>query len=178
MEADIRHQQYTLFYSGMAVLFFGIWGILKLCIKFYHNPITIDPELLDPGEDAQFALLLLILLYVALIAIDSIIRLYIGLCAVSEGRGRWKHSVYLVITAVYLIVNILLSYSTLVDIFDWDMFVNDPHFFEETLTTTIIDLSCNLTFVLILIASVKLRYLAKKSRDLNAESNKTVTGNN
>ena len=113
MEADIRHQQYTLFYSGMAVLFFGIWGILKLCIKFYHNPITIDPELLDPGEDAQFALLLLILLYVALIAIDSIIRLYIGLCAVSEGRGRWKHSVYLVITAVYLIVNILLSYSTL-----------------------------------------------------------------
>ena len=133
------------------------------------------PALPVQGEQP---VLLLILLYVALIAIDSIIRLYIGLCAVSEGRGRWKHSVYLVITAVYLIVNILLSYSTLVDIFDWDMFVNDPHFFEETLTTTIIDLSCNLTFVLILIASIKLRYLAKKSRDLNAESNKTVTGNN
>lgn len=178
MEADIRHQQYTLFFSGLAVLFFGIWGILKLCVKFYHNPITIDSNLLDPGEDAQFALLLLILLYIAVIAIDSVIRLYIGLCAVSEGRGRWKHSVYLVITAVYLIANILMSFSTLIDIFDWEMFIKDPKFFEETFTTILIDMTCNISFVLILIASIKMRYIVKKNKDMSAGGSKAVTGNN
>ena len=113
MEAKIRREQSNLFYSGLAVIVFGVWGSLKNVIYYYLHPEFLEwknmledlPENVDPK-------LVLILGLVIIALLDFLIRYVIGRGAIRESRrtvSKRKNG-YRVLAILYLLFDVF-SYA-------------------------------------------------------------------
>ncbi len=113
MEAKIRREQSNLFYSGLAVIVFGVWGAFKNVIYYYLHPEFLDlqsalkelPEDVDPN-----LVLILVLIFVALM--DFLIRYLIGRGAIRESRRTLskRKNGYRVLAILYLLFDVF-SYA-------------------------------------------------------------------
>ena len=124
-ERELRKQRSNLVVSGTAVIFFGIWSVAKtiLILTSASGLAEIEQEMHEQsaGRSGQFYIILSIIFYILLaiiLALDLSFRLYIGLCAISDGKQTKRRRVYTVfavifagISAVALIISIVTSGS-------------------------------------------------------------------
>lgn len=106
MEAKIRREADTLFLSGLAVIVFGIWGMVKIFITYFLNPEAwVAPADVDQDTILVHAVIMGALIVLSLIEIS--LRLRIGLPAIAESRetGQGKRHYYLFLAVFYLIVD-------------------------------------------------------------------------
>ena len=168
MEAKIRHQQYILFYSGLAVAAFGLWGALKIGITLTVHPVNWMEIFTEQIEDLEVPEIVVDLVSYGVIAfiilLDVSLRLYIGRSAIRDSAGQKKRFTYIFITVFALLFN---TYSTLETIYQMvtgvyaDSFEILP---EQTITTTIIDSTSNVAFILIIISAIRVWIYRKKLR--------------
>lgn len=144
-ENDVRRYKSTLIYSGMAVVVFAVWGALKLFILDLVDPALIQRFLTQNGMVAGFTLLGFI---------DLLLRFFIGLSAIGEGKGKKKSGVYLVVGGLYLGVGfagyVFLVAPYILGAFVWGL-----------AASILIDATSCIAMVLIIRASLGLRKLAK-----------------
>lgn len=111
----IRKSQNTLIVVGTGTILFGIWTALKMIGSlFMLKKETIEAMRklaaggLDQNTDRQvFAVTLAIALFATLILL--LLRAFIGLSALAEGRGRRRHRLYIP-AAMFMIVLSVLSF--------------------------------------------------------------------
>lgn len=113
MEAKIRREQSNLFYSGLAVIVFGVWGSLKNVIYYYLHPEFLEWKnmLEDLPENVDPKLVLILGLIIAAL-LDFVIRYIIGRGAIRESRrtvSKRKNG-YRVLAILYLLVDVF-SYA-------------------------------------------------------------------
>ncbi len=178
METELRHQQYIVFYSGLAVLAFGIWSAIKLFISLSIRPVQwVDYLQITDLEDEYrgiFNALTTIFVYIVLF-IDSIFRLYICRSAIKESLGRKKRVTYLIIALLLFVVNILLSLDTLQEMLHG--IYSSRGFFasEDTLTTVFIEITSHLSLLMLVISGIRIRILRRKIvRQKPADTEKTT----
>lgn len=159
IEAQIRKQQNILICSGIGMILFGIWSIIRLVLMRYINEsqfISFFRTVEGIPESTYEQLVFIIVL--VLLSIDLIVRFYIGRSAINESRGIYKkHVTYIVIAALYAFSNILGDLSQI------------PAFVSKSITLyefmdDIIDITINIATIEIVIAAIKVRKLEKKSR--------------
>lgn len=181
LDAKIRKQESMLSCSGMGVIIFGIWNIIRALLMEYLDPSgflnissiveevneNIANEALASGEivDISEAIPMvtegLLFSFVMLfLLLDLIIRLYIGMSARMEGRGRLKkRPTYIVISGLYLLLEVYRNISAACKVITGVVSIDDMFFSIADLTTCI-------AMVLMLISAIKLRKLLKQKKDI------------
>ena len=117
-EVRLRKYKHMLVISGMAVIAFGVWSIVKAAVFFLLNPISILGELYDQQTLEQIEALGMTergldLIFFAVIffmlLVDLILRVYVGRCAVIEGKTVRKKRVIYIIAAILMTVFLAAS---------------------------------------------------------------------
>ena len=103
-----RRDSNTLVILGIGVIMFAFWSIIKLLMQLLLN-IKIFPEDLEK-EYGPFIILISMVVLVIIMAVDVLIRLFVGLRACRDGRG-------VKVSKAYLIFNVLLIMGSLVSVF-------------------------------------------------------------
>lgn len=116
MQKELRKNENRLAVSGLAVIAFGLWSIVKSVIRIFVSGRKELDEVFgadNPGVDTLF--LYLVLISLAFMLLELGLRIYVGLTARAESRGKKKTVVYLILSvllaalSVYGIVSILQS---------------------------------------------------------------------
>lgn len=153
MEVEVRRRRQTLYYSGRAFIVFGIWSFIKIFFRLYLNPVDwaelLGVEVADFGYEYNL-IFYAVLAIVA--AIDILYRLYIGMSAIGEGKGKEKRITYVIFAVLYLILTVL-SYTQASD--------DSDYLGGDAVTTVFLDVTSSIALVAIIINSWKLRKLRK-----------------
>lgn len=86
----IQKNRFSLLCSGNALIIFTFWTIIRSIIQVYH----ILPENYHLGTVSLMTVALMVL---ASCSIDLVLKVFVGLSAKAEGRGKKKSSVYIVL---------------------------------------------------------------------------------
>ena len=117
MEIELRKRQNRLVDAGVGVILFAIWSVAKVNLYLGLSMFPID-QLYETADQAgineKFFLAFMITIVAAILLWQLSTRLYIGLAAVAEGKGKKKGWGYLVLTAVLLIIDIQTSWENFI----------------------------------------------------------------
>ena len=113
----IKKLQDTMIIAGKGIIAFAFWNVLKNTLmliinrKFYvmemcQRIIEMDAVEADHPHLGDIALFTIIILLVVYLGVGVLIRCYIGLSAISEGRGKRHGIAYLILTAIFIISTI------------------------------------------------------------------------
>ena len=136
MNAKARNMEVNLRTLGTGVILLGAWTFIKFALTF----LVYGSEIY--GNDVSSVVIAWVTAFVLGIAgIDFLLRLYIGLSARAEGKGKPKRAVYLVLTGILLALEIIAVLADAYLIFST----------YEALFTTIITFFIDLTSTILLL---------------------------
>jgi hypothetical protein len=148
-EIQLRRWQNMLTISGMGVIVFGAWSVLKTILL-----LVFRQELVSNIPDDIVERVILYVLVGVLLLIDFSVRLFVGLSARAEGFGKKKGWAYLVIAVLIA----LSSVSSLVTVFFGTG--NTP--ILELIVSTIVEITSLAAVIEMLAAAVMVRKLRKE----------------
>ena len=159
-ETQLRRGQNTLFILGGGVITFGVWSVVKSIMYF-----LVDPSSYFYMKDLpqEFRLLALVIMYgiVALIVgLDVGLRLYVGLSARAEARGKKKSRAYIRVAAVMAAANLLLFLGALVS-----AILNADNAFRnllDTLVSAVVDVTALITLIELVFTARRVQQLRKQ----------------
>ena len=153
-ERELRRYQSILSASGMAVIAFGIWSIVKttLLVLTRASELNLQQMIQDAGAP-KWAIMLLLVILVPLVNIDVFLRIYVGLSARKEAAGKKKRIVYLVIAWIVLILGILSIIA-----FFGSSFTEDP---GDAIVTLIIEATSVFAMINLIRSAGRVRELRK-----------------
>ena len=163
IDAKIRKQQSKLICSGLAVILFGVWSIVRtFLLRFIDTEHFIDffdeyDMILD-----RFPLSFLFTIVVILMIIDLLFRIYIGASAINEGMGRAEKKIaYIIVAVIYMILSVSSDITSIGSYFSGESDM-------EVLLAAVIDMSIHLATLEIIISAIVNRRLKKKSLQYNS----------
>ena len=183
----LRKYESILVISGLGVIAFGLWSIIRAGIFYFLYPLEltdyldqtdIDEIMLTGREQSvdfitdHMDVVITIFIFIGL-SIDLLLRVYVGLSARSYGRGRRRRGLYIVIVWIMAIVSLTGICFTIDDYLPpliEAIRTNDPNALEGSAKrgdqAASVSLLVNLTSFLVLlelgISSIKVKHLRKK----------------
>ncbi len=105
LDRYIRKYRSILRVSGLAVIVFGIWSIIKgvLSTLIDTSYLMIDEKLLVP----------VIVIVAVVVCVDLAFRLIVGIGAISEGRGEKRSAAYLVLVGIMILFSMVSLFFTI-----------------------------------------------------------------
>ena len=107
-ERELRRYQNLLTVSGLGVIAFGVWSVLKTLLVFFFNK-----EEFGEMPEETWARVIMFVILGALLLIVFLIHLFVGLSARAEGFGKKKGYAYIVVA----ILMTCMSVASIVMIF-------------------------------------------------------------
>ena len=111
---QLRRDENTLMVVGSGVIIFGVWSVLKvLLLETTRLPEMMEEiRLQDLGleetgiGDLSWVVAALTMVFILIgLLLDLSIRVFVGLSARAEGKGKKQGRVYLVLSALLLVVS-------------------------------------------------------------------------
>ena len=122
--ATLRRYRDTLSISGLAIIAFGVWDILKATLSnvFGRSYYVADQEadegvqaILEMLADNSEAFLLAVIVGLFLmVVIGLVLRIYVGLSAYAEAHGKRKSWTYVIVAGLMAISSATLMIAGLV----------------------------------------------------------------
>ena len=168
MEKELRKRQSHLMQAAAGVILFAAWRVIS--VNLYLGFGTIQLEMIQKaaaeiGLNEKFFLFFLIALVAGVLLWQLSIRMYIGLSATAEGKGKPKGWLYLAVTAVVMAAELQLSWSS----FGIDRILAGETVEVNAIVNTIISFFMELAsaYVLLelLISGVRVKLLRKKMKE-------------
>ncbi|MCR4611612.1 MAG: hypothetical protein K5644_06910 [Lachnospiraceae bacterium] len=107
----LRRHRNRLSMSGMAMIIFSIWSVIRYTIIILQNKDDYNFHLdLDEGTPTTVKFIgyaILLLLTILFLTWGVLPTLLLGRAAIKVGKGKKKSVVYLVFTAIYIVISIL-----------------------------------------------------------------------
>ena len=145
----------TLAISGTAVIIFCLWSILKTVFPIVFF-LTSSESALDPESPVDLLLIFILVMLAILLAADLLMRLFVGLSARSDGRGKKKRIIYLIFAFI------LLAYSVFGSVTSFMYFGRFDDSLFSAILSTVVDLTSVFANVVLIIYSIKVRKLRKQ----------------
>ena len=152
MDAQIRKFQDCMIISARALLAFGLWGLLRVFFfkasgdTVFH--ILAEESALEGMDPVTFEIMFIIVYLI----FDVAFRIYVSRAAISEGRGKKRSIVYLIVSVLYILISL----------FSYVVIINDNSIggtLIEDISAIIIDLTTLFALVVIIYSSIKVRRL-------------------
>lgn len=166
-QIEIRRSQNTLIVVGSGTVLFSIWTAAKIwSLLFLLRKEIVAALLVKTGpienisDDTVFWVITVLITILVLIALA--VRLYVGLSAIAEGRGKKRSLLYIIIAIVIIAGNIL-------NIFARFFATEAPAAIEALLgsqstSTFIIDATSIIMLTQMVVSALKIRKYKKTKR--------------
>ncbi|MBQ9679095.1 MAG: hypothetical protein IJV48_00220 [Ruminococcus sp.] len=161
-EVKLRRYRNLLTISGTGVIAFGVWSVIKTILF-----MTLTPDYLrlndigdigDIGEAGMTVVKIFAFTVLGVImAIELLLRLYIGLSARAEGNGKKKRIVYVVVAASLLLLS-LWSIITSLHVSEYGSLL-------DMAVSLLLELTSAAAFFETIYASCMVRRLQKKAKE-------------
>lgn len=151
MNAKARKMEINLRTLGTGVILLGAWTFIKFALTL----LMYGPQIGD-NEIAPEYVIWINVFIVGFAGIDFLLRLYTGLSARAEGKGKRKTVIYLILTGILIALGI---FSVLVDIY-YIWIAYDALF--TLIITIIIDLTSTIILLELMINAIGIRRLRRK----------------
>ena len=168
MGAQLRKYQNMLIIIGTGVIYFGVWGYVKLAMYFVSNRSnlletfsktmdveTLTPEILQVFYIITFAMILL------MGGIIFAVRLYVGLSARAEGMGRRHGVFYLVVAVLIVLIEGGILVASVVLYFSGN---GGETSFLDMLATAVVELTSVVLTAEMVVSAVKVKRLEKQMK--------------
>ena len=176
MERNLRKCQNTLYISGIGVIILGIWSVLKTVLNFTLNAQATRKMVMELGtgrlDEPEYALtndqyyIAFIVITCIILVIDLLIRLYIGLKAMREGKGRQTGYKYIVFASLLTISFVFSIYGTIVSFMDDSSQMMD--IFDKISVLVVDFVSFIMSFDMV-ISAIRVKIILRKLKNRNAE---------
>ena len=114
MERELRRNQNIMIIFGTGVIAFGVWSILKAGFYFLLSRDEFMRMLeLSPLEEDRYYIAYAGI--VGFLLLDLVVRLYVGLSARAEGKGKKKGLFYVILCGFHTMSAIVLLVSSIVE---------------------------------------------------------------
>ena len=153
-ERKMRRYQNLLTVSGLGVIIFGLWSVLKTILLLF-----MKEGILSEIPDDTFVRVMFFLILGGILLIDVLIRLYVGLSARAEGFGKKKGYGYVVIA----ILMALASLTSLVLIF----FDTNEQSLWELIVSVIVEATSLVVTIELLVAAFTVKKLKKETGEVS-----------
>ena len=153
-ERKMRRYQNLLTVSGLGVIIFGLWSVLKTILLLF-----MKEGILSEIPDDTFVRVMFFLILGGILLIDVLIRLYVGLSARAEGFGKKKGYGYVVIA----ILMALASLTSLALIF----FDSNEQSIWELIVSVIVEATSLVVTIELLVAAFTVKKLKKETGEVS-----------
>lgn len=153
-ERKMRRYQNLLTVSGLGVIIFGLWSVLKTILLLF-----MKEGILSEIPDDTFVRVMFFVILGGILLIDVLIRLYVGLSARAEGFGKKKGYGYVIIA----ILMALASLTSLVLIF----FDTNEQSIWELIVSVIVEATSLVVTIELLVAAFTVKKLKKEMGEVS-----------
>ena len=161
----IRKAQNTLIVVGSGIVLFGVWTAVKMLGSFFllkEETVAAMRMLAGEGMDvlsdtAVFYITLAMVMFVMLVILA--IRTYVGLSAISEGRGKKSRILYIPIAVIMIIFGLIsfyINFTTVEDAGTYGALSQDT-----TTSGLIIELTSVIMLTEMVVSAVRIKRLRK-----------------
>ena len=154
MEIKTRRLENNLITLGTGIIAFSIWSLLKYAMAFFFDPSYTE------GLNG-IAKTVFIILIVTISLTDVLFHFYIGVSARRDGRGKKKTPLYLVLTAV-----VILVYAAGIGFEIYQLFVTEKYF--TMAVTLLVDVTATIIFIEMFAYAVQLRRIRRQKTQKEA----------
>lgn len=109
MDKKLRKHENILVNSGGGVILFAVWGVAKVNLYIGLSSSflgELKKTAVENGMDANFIVAIMGVIAALILLWQLCTRLYIGINAIAEGKGKNKGWAYLVMTGFFLVTDI------------------------------------------------------------------------
>ena len=174
-QIKLRKHENILAISGVAVIAFGVWTIIKsafyLLLQPFDIEIFIPPEQLaemeaemGPNVDILTSGVIVGAIFFILF-LDLLLRFYIGKSAYADGRARKRKRVIYVIVAIIMAVAFANGIWATVS----NLFIGEPteqsegvEYMRGVLTSVLLDMTSLLALIELIVSAIQVRRLRKE----------------
>ena len=153
-QARMRRLQDTLTIAGYGVIAFSVWSLAKTALFIILTSESGERQFFSIGDDVP--MLLLHVVVGVILAIDLVVRAYVGLSARSEARGKHKSPIYLIVAAIAAMLN-ASSVITIV------LGKANTFSFLDAVISAIIEATALTALILVIYCSIRLRGMRRAS---------------
>ena len=152
LQIRLRKNQSTLVAVGWGVIVFGIWSVIKGVLVTAFNTETLA----EVSEQGTPAVLMFWAILAVFLAIDLWLRLYVGLSAINEGKGKKKRWGYIILALFMALFGFALLVVTVVLIGR-----NEEESMMRAIVSIVVDLTSGITFVEMAVSAIKVKRLER-----------------
>lgn len=114
MEKELRKQQNILVEAGTGTILLAVWSVAKVNLYLGLASVSIEDVYSAAEKDGinpKWFLVFMVTLLVIILLVQLLTRLYVGLSAIAEGKGKEKRWGYIALSAVILVMDLQTSYQ-------------------------------------------------------------------
>ncbi|WP_026515915.1 hypothetical protein [Butyrivibrio sp. MC2021] len=156
-QQKLRKLRHTVYISGLGVLLYGVWSLLKVAISVIAdddvlglNEIELDAE--NPAAELMFIYIFAAIFIIILI----LVHYYLGRCAMKVGRYYSRKRFFLIptaLTAVWYIASIPQTFEDL---------KGNIENFDTAITSALIDITLIIVLIDIVISTIRISKIERK----------------
>ena len=148
-EVKLRRYENLLTVSGLGVIVFGLWSVIKTLLVLFMQEDTLA----DMPDSTLIRVIFFTIIGLVLL-VDLLLRLFVGLSARAEGFGKKKGVVYIVFAILLAIVSLIS-----VGMIFFDM---DEESIVEIIVSVIVEGTSLIVVIELLIAAFNVKKLKKE----------------
>jgi len=151
IEREKRKYCSRLVVAGKGAILFGLWSVIK-----YILYMTLTPEFIErtTGIDSRQVYIIAGVVLLLTSAIGCALRVYTGLCAISDGMGGKKRNSHLILAALFVILGAIEVVSPSAQI---------SESLIDNVMNKAVTSACVCVYVEIILTTVRLRKLRRES---------------
>ena len=167
-QLEIRKAENTLIVVGMGVMIFSVWSAIKILgtmivrkdgvLDFIQSTMAENQVISD-----YFVYVAFIIIFGIFLAFGVAAQLFVGLSAISEGRGRTAGRLYPVLTVLFILANTMSAVSAVRGLFS----EQETEFVMQdvSLASVVIEVTSLIMLIEMLASSIKLRRYRRRERE-------------
>ena len=156
LQLQLRKNQSDLAAIGLGVIAYGVWSVIKTVLYTARDRGSV----LAPIEGDKTQLLIFWAALGVMLAVELALRLYVGRCAIVEGRGRKSRKAYIVLALLMAIS----SFAMLALLVYAQVRLNVYTGIENEVVAVIVELTSDVLLAELAIAALRVKHLRKKQR--------------
>ena len=170
-EIKLRKYEHALVISGVGVIAFGLWSVIKAAIYFILIPleptssVLMNNDLADLHKqgltDREIGYLIAAAILLSLL-LDFALRLYVGRSAFADGRRLTKKRFFYVIWAMFIAAGLVSNLVTR----SVQLYSGDEEFWGSAISaanvSVIVDITSLLALIEMIVAAIMVRRLRRK----------------
>ncbi len=163
---NIKKCETTVSISGLGVIVFGFWAVLKLVISLIYGEgrVTdlVGEMALDDEQEPVTTIIIIAIIFLILIAF----HVYVGLRAIRYARGPKRKILFLVVVAFMIFFTIigLPSYFISDETGTFDISALQ----DETIAAALVDVALIYMLIDLMVSAIRLKVLDKRLKEQEA----------